>query len=120
MGEGFPGGTRDAERERSARTFAHSVPGAQPLNQWRARSAADPPRTISNRVVKRRSAEGTGGMPAGRVGPCAHHRGVEQWQLVGLITRRSVVRIHPPLPHPIPGHEVISFMPWYFFGIFPA
>ena len=26
------------------------------------------------------------------------HRGVEQWQLVGLITRRSVVRIHPPLP----------------------
>ena len=26
------------------------------------------------------------------------HRGVEQWQLVGLITRRSMVRIHPPLP----------------------
>ncbi len=25
-------------------------------------------------------------------------RGVEQWQLVGLITQRSVVRIHPPLP----------------------
>jgi hypothetical protein len=23
---------------------------------------------------------------------------VEQWQLVGLITRRSVVRIHLPLP----------------------
>src|SRR5262245_59549720 len=101
MGEGFPGGTRDAERE--GEPFVHSVPGAQPLNQWRARSAADPPRTISNRVVKRRSAEGTGGMPAGRVGPCAHQRGVEQWQLVGLITRRSVVRIHPPLPPEYPG-----------------
>ena len=25
-------------------------------------------------------------------------RGVEQWQLVGLITRRSLVRIQPPLP----------------------
>src|SRR5438552_18023176 len=25
-------------------------------------------------------------------------RGVEQWQLVGLITRRSEVRILPPLP----------------------
>ncbi len=27
-----------------------------------------------------------------------YHRGVEQWQLVGLITRRSLVRIQPPLP----------------------
>jgi hypothetical protein len=27
---------------------------------------------------------------------------VEQWQLVGLITRRSVVRIHPPLPQQKP------------------
>ena len=26
-----------------------------------------------------------------------HHRGVEQWQLVGLITQRSRVRIPPPL-----------------------
>ena len=25
-------------------------------------------------------------------------RGVEQWQLVGLITRRSLVQIQPPLP----------------------
>ena len=43
------------------------------LNQWRARSTVDPPRPISNRVVKRRSAEGTGGLPAGRVGPRAIH-----------------------------------------------
>ena len=42
-----------------------------PLSQWRARSAVDPPRSIPNRVVKRGSAEGTGGMSAGRVGPCA-------------------------------------------------
>ena len=27
------------------------------------------------------------------------HRGVEQWQLVGLITRRSGVRIPSPLPN---------------------
>ena len=27
-----------------------------------------------------------------------NHRGVEQWQLVGLITQRSWVRIPPPLP----------------------
>ncbi len=26
------------------------------------------------------------------------YRGMEQWQLVGLITRRSMVRIHLPLP----------------------
>ncbi len=32
--------------------------------------------------------------------PVLECRGVEQWQLVGLITRRSMVRIHPPLPEP--------------------
>ena len=31
-------------------------------------------------------------------GLSSYHRGVEQWQLVGLITRRSLVRIQPPLP----------------------
>ena len=103
MGEGFPGGTHEAERAESGVSVRQGrCLDAQPLNQWRARSAVVPPRTISNRVVKHRSAEGTGGMPAGRVGPCAHHRGVEQWQLVGLITRRSVVRIHPPLPQQKP------------------
>ena len=30
-------------------------------------------------------------------------RGVEQWQLVGLITRRSLVRIQPPLPEEMAG-----------------
>ena len=27
-----------------------------------------------------------------------HPGGVEQWQLIGLIIQRSVVRVHPPLP----------------------
>ena len=42
-----------------------------PLSQWRARSAVVPPRSIPNRVVKRGSAEGTGGWTAGRLDPCA-------------------------------------------------
>ncbi len=40
------------------------------------------------------------GTPVGQRSRCWpwHNRcGVEQWQLVGLITRRSVVRIHSPL-----------------------
>ena len=40
--------------------------------------------------------------------PC--RRGVEQWQLVGLITRRSVVRIHPPLP--TRRHNVSNVVPF--------
>ena len=75
MGEGFRGGMgagrREVESAREAKDVMTVYRGARPLNQWRARSAAEPPRTISNRVVKRRSAEGTGGMPAGRAGPCA-------------------------------------------------
>ena len=42
-----------------------------PLNQWRAGCAVDPPRSIPNRVVKRSGAEGTGGLTAGRLDPCA-------------------------------------------------
>ena len=39
----------------------------------------------------------------------ALHRGMEQWQLVGLITRRSVVRIHLPLPDDIHvRHDVLG------------
>jgi hypothetical protein len=107
MDEGFPVGTR-ARGDATGReqdNYHHST-----LNQWRARSAVDPPRTIPNRVVKHRSAEGTGGLTAGRDGPCAHHRGVEQWQLVGLITRRSMVRIHPPLPYETPEPKAQGFL----------
>ena len=71
MDEGFPGGRRDAESwgARPAAQSAHILHAPEPF--WRALSAVDPPRSISNRVVKRGSADGTGGMPAGSVGPCA-------------------------------------------------
>jgi hypothetical protein len=40
---------------------------------------------------------------------------VEQWKLVGLITRRSLVRIQPPLP-------ILDYVPlwrnWYHFNYF--
>jgi hypothetical protein len=97
---------------------------AEPLNQWRARSAVDPPRPIPNRVVKHRSAEGTGGMPAGRVGPCAH------------LARRGAVaarRAHnpkvggsnpPAATTSIPGYEILRSHILVFFvgasGAFPA
>ena len=98
MDEGFPAGRPVVDEIDSIANHSIHCTRHWPLSQWCARSAVVPPRPIPNRVVKRGSAEGTGGMPAGRVGPCAIHRGVEQWQLVGLITRRSMVRIHPPLP----------------------
>jgi hypothetical protein len=46
------------------------------------------------------------GRLAGTIGRCRPlRRGVEQWQLVGLITRRSPVRIRPPLPTRRPRHH---------------
>jgi hypothetical protein len=75
-----------------------------------AESAADPPGPIPNPIVTRRSAgeywggdppggEAAAGPPgAGRPGVAFPRRGVEQWQLVGLITQRSGVRIPPPPP----------------------
>lgn len=81
------------------------------------RAAPIPPRPIPNRVVPGASAgeycagDRVGGEAAARTpdlrsrGPhrgisFVHflQRGVEQWQLVGLITQRSRVRIPPPLP----------------------
>ena len=75
----------------------------------------DPPGPIPNPVVPSASAgEVLGGQLPGKCGPRARHpprhrspsslpsrppcRGVEQRQLVGLITQRSGVRIPPPLP----------------------
>jgi hypothetical protein len=48
-------------------------------------------------VVLKRLAQIEGGAP--QLKTLNFQRGMEQWQLVGLITRRSVVRIHLPLPH---------------------
>ena len=69
MDEGFPAGRPEVDRW----TIANRIQDTRhwPLSQWRARSAVAPPRSIPNRVVKRGSAEGTGGRTAGRLGPCA-------------------------------------------------
>src|SRR5439155_23405304 len=64
-------------------------------------SAAVPPVPIPNTVVKGRSADDTGGATRrdNRSPPGSFsHRGMEQWQLVGVITRRPLVRIQLPLP----------------------
>ena len=116
MDEGFP--DRPDGRDRRARAgLARTRPGTvasigmvgqehgpSPLNQRCIGSALAPPRSIPNRDVKQRSAAGTGGLPAGRQGRrtlnndgaprtqvlgAPRSRGVEQWQLVGLITRWS-------------------------------
>ena len=78
-----------------------------------AESVLAPPGPIPNPVVTQRSAgEYCGGDPTGGEAAadtphprksagghaCKTRRGVEQRQLVGLITQRSGVRIPPPLP----------------------
>src|SRR5437773_2874088 len=87
-------------------------------------SGVDPPVPIPNTEVKRPSvhdtAWATGWENRPVPGPSSlettpdsnrrpvhsgHRRGVEQWQLVGLITRRSLVRIQPPLPRPMKDDE---------------
>jgi hypothetical protein len=66
-----------------------------------------PPVPFPNTVVKRLSADDTGGVASGTIGRCRPlRRGVEQWQLVGLITRRSPVRIRPPLPTRNPRYQL--------------
>src|SRR5262245_17841596 len=70
MDEGFPEGRRAVcERRGLESVWADGL--YWPLSQWRAMCVVEPPRSIPNRVVKRGSAEGTGGVSAGRVGPCA-------------------------------------------------
>jgi hypothetical protein len=74
-----------------------------------AESVLAPPGPIPNPVVTQNSAgeyyggdamggEAAAGAPHRRGSDPPHRRGVEQWQLVGLITQRSEVRILPPLP----------------------
>ena len=98
-----------------------------------AESVLAPPGPIPNPVVTQGSAgEYCGGDPVGgeaaagttsRPPPCCvlvcpsqPRRGVEQRQLVGLITQRSRVRIPPPPlpntppPGPTPGRGLVSFI----------
>jgi hypothetical protein len=97
--------------ERCRRVVDGGVPGV-------SERGGDPPGPIPNPVVPPASAGGVlGGQLPGKRGPRAWHplphhrslvflpsvslpvcRGVEQRQLVGLITQRSWVRIPPPLP----------------------
>ena len=97
-----------------------------------AASALAPPGPIPNPVVTQRSAgeycggdstggEAVAGTPDPRTwgsGRCRNtrirtqdnaRRGVEQRQLVGLITQRSGVRIPPPLPQVL-GHRPLTKM----------
>lgn len=83
MDEGFPdrptepddGGARAGGSRLGASTRdlwkARDRSGGSLLDQGRVKSAADPPRSIPNRDVKRGSAGGTGGMTAGRQRPRA-------------------------------------------------
>ena len=85
-------------RERRGPTRFHPEPGRDPRQRRRV---------LTRRRVGRR---GRCGRPPPEDPPTPHtpsldtprsriaRRGVEQWQLVGLITQRSEVRILPPLP----------------------
>ena len=87
--ETSPGAMRGVRgRERHGPTRTHPEPGRDP---WQRR------RVLRGRLRGRR---GRRGHPPGWPDPVAHtrRRGVEQWQLVGLITQRSQVRVLPPLP----------------------
>ena len=82
MDEGFPdlprarrggGGERVSIIEQSVRQASEGHKQEPSLlNQRRVSGAVEPPRPIPNRVVKRCSAVGTGGLTAGRQGPRAH------------------------------------------------
>ena len=91
MDEGFPAGTTTVDKDDRQ---------TRPLNQWRVWSARDPRRSIPNRAVKPGSAEGTGGLTAGRVGPCAiPNHGVAGCPWWAPLARRGAVaarRAHNP------------------------
>jgi hypothetical protein len=74
-------------RERGGPTRSHPEPDRDPPQRRRV---------LGERFPGRRGRRGSAPRP-----PPPHtntHRGVEQWQLVGLITQRSGVRIPPPPP----------------------
>ncbi len=94
MDEGFPAGARGARGGRVVRRQS------APLNQRACaeRRGPTPRHPEPGRETRQRRWYWRDARRESRsVRPT--ERGVEQWQLVGLITRRSVVRIHPPLPH---------------------
>ena len=78
-------------RERRRTTPPHPEPGR--ARRQRRRVLRGRPR--GRRGRRAHTPSGTRPSP---IPERSHHRGVEQWQLVGLITQRSRVRIPPPLP----------------------
>ena len=82
------GGARG--RERAGPTRSHPEPGRDPAQRRRV---------LRGRPRGRRGRRGHLRFPgSGTLDGSRWWRGVEQWQLVGLITQRSGVRIPPPLP----------------------
>ena len=116
------GGARG--RERAGPTRSHPEPGRDPAQRrrvlWgrphgrRGRRGHPPP------PAWRETGTRTGSRPERRCHAPDTRRGVEQRQLVGLITQRSGVRIPPPLPQrttPAPiGAGVVRFLPQTFDG----
>ena len=90
-----PGGSRRGAggargRERAGPTRSHPEPGRDPAQRRRV---------LRGRPRGRRGRRGRPRPPDPSGDPsCLPRRGVEQRQLVGLITQRSGVRIPPPLP----------------------
>jgi hypothetical protein len=70
-GRGLPCGKACERKKEANERTGLALTLHWPLSQWRARGAVDPLRPIPNREVKHGSADGTGGRPAGRVGPRA-------------------------------------------------
>ena len=97
MGEGFPEGRRGRQADPNARkTSRHSALAPEPV-ACATRRGPTPFHPEPGRETRQRRRYWRDARWESR--SVRHiHRGVEQWQLVGLITRRSVVRIHPPLP----------------------
>ena len=86
--------------ERGGPTPSHPEPGRETPQRryyWRSTAGTVGPCTLT--IVRFPTSLAcklnSSGNPTKTIISC---RGVEQWQLVGLITRRSVVRIHSPLP----------------------
>ena len=126
------GGARG--RERAGPTRSHPEPGRDPAQRrrvlWgrphgrRGRRGHPPPSDVGGQTAR------TSRRPATRETDrreprCQTRRGVEQRQLVGLITQRSGVRIPPPLPGKAPQEntpeggfcvpDVIPSGPWFLF-----
>ena len=86
-------------RERGGPTRSHPEPGRDPRQRRRV---------LWSWLHGRRGRCGPSRRTSRACQAITHRRGVEQWQLVGLITQRSGVRIPPPPPSEKIWHRVRS------------